>query len=61
MGALEAETAPIIARLTAPSPAVAGWDHVAAWPMGETGLTVEQQVDFVSGELDGVAVSVLTV
>jgi hypothetical protein len=59
VGALEAETAPIIARLDAPRPAAVGWDHVAVWEMA-TG-TIRQPCDFVSGELDGVAVSVLTV
>ena len=60
VGALEAETSPIIARLRSPAPAVAAeWEHVAVW--GSANGDIHQAVTFVSGELDGVAVSVLTV
>jgi hypothetical protein len=58
VGALEAETSPIVARLSSPQPQPS-WDHVAKWGSADGGI--EQAVSFVSGEMDGVAVSVLTV
>lgn len=61
VGALEAETSPIVARIQNPTPAVlaGGWDHVATW--GSAVGEMRQPVGFISGSLDGVAVSVLTV
>ena len=60
VGALEAETSPIVARLQGATPAApAGWDHVATW--GSAKGEIRQPVEFLSGDLDGVPVSVLTV
>jgi nucleoside phosphorylase len=61
VGALEAETSPIISRLQNPTPAAtsAGWDHVATW--GSANGEIRQPVEFISGSLDGVPVSVLVV
>ena len=60
VGALEAETSPIVARLQGAAPAApAGWDHVATW--GSANGDIRQPVEFISGDLDGVPVIVLTV
>ena len=59
VGALEAETSPIVAKLQNPSPVASGWDHVATW--GSANGKIHQRVDFISGSLGGVQVCVLTV
>lgn len=61
VGALEAETTPIVERLQSPAPAAVagGWEYEAVW--GSAHGDIHQSVTFVEGELDGVPVGVLTV